>query len=459
MQALLAIARLTFKAGFRFRLVPVLAVILIAAVLILPLVIKDDGTARGLTQIVLTYTLGLITALLGMSTLWLSCGTLAKDVEECQLQVVAAKPVARWQIWVGKWLGIVGLNTLLLGVSAAIVFVQIQWRAQKLPEPQQEILRSEVFVARGSVKEPIPDVEEGVEKLLQERLKNETVAAMDRQEVRKILREQLKAQLQVVPPGYQRVWNLELGAEKEKLRGQPLFLRVKFFSADRSPSGTFMGMWDIGDPASPKHYREVKSQAPETFHEFYIPGDLFNEQGTLTVTFVNQNEVALLFPLEDGMELLYREGGFGLNFCRGVGIVLCWLGLLACVGLAAGSFLSFPVAAFVSLGVLIVAFSTGTMSQVIEQGTVGEVNHETGVADSPSVFDSVAVGAFKVMFRTVNLVRGFSPIDSLSTGRSITWGQLGAAVFQILVVMGGVFAAIGITALTRRELATGQSKV
>jgi hypothetical protein len=101
---------LTWKAALRFRLFLVIAVLLLAAVVGLPLIIKDDGTARGFTQILLTYTLSAITALLGLSTLWLSCGTLARDIEECQIQVVATKPIARWQIWLGKWLGIVSLN-------------------------------------------------------------------------------------------------------------------------------------------------------------------------------------------------------------------------------------------------------------------------------------------------------------------------------------------------------------
>src|SRR3990172_9521764 len=107
MQPLFAIAWLTWKAAFRFRLFIVVAVLLLGAVVGLPILIKDDGTARGFTQILLTYTLSVIAALLGLSTLWLACGTLARDIEECQMQVVATKPIARWQIWLGKWLGIV----------------------------------------------------------------------------------------------------------------------------------------------------------------------------------------------------------------------------------------------------------------------------------------------------------------------------------------------------------------
>src|SRR3954447_4011323 len=146
MQRLLAIALLTWKAAFRFRLFLVVAVLLLGAVIGLPVLLKDDGTARGFTQILLTYTLSAITALLGLSTLWLSCGTLARDIEECQIQVLAVKPVARWQIWLGKWLGIVSLNAVLLTLSGASVYGLLQWRATKLPAEEQAILRNEVLV-------------------------------------------------------------------------------------------------------------------------------------------------------------------------------------------------------------------------------------------------------------------------------------------------------------------------
>src|SRR5712675_2243434 len=153
MQRILAITGLTWKAAFRFRLFLVIAVLLLAAVVGLPILIKDDGTARGFTQIVLTYTLSTITALLGISTLWLACGTLARDIEECQIQMLAVKPIARWQIWLGKWLGIMSLNAALLALSGATVYGLLQYRATKLPPAELARLRSEVLVARGSARE------------------------------------------------------------------------------------------------------------------------------------------------------------------------------------------------------------------------------------------------------------------------------------------------------------------
>src|SRR5437762_6661649 len=156
MQRVLAIAWLTWKAAFRFRLFLVIAVLLLASVVGLPLLIKDDGTARGFTQILLTYTLTTISALLGTSTLWLACGTLARDIEDCQMQVVVVKPIARWQIWLGKWLGLMSLNAALLALSGASVYGLLQWRAARLPVDQQQVLRSEVLVARGSALPPDP---------------------------------------------------------------------------------------------------------------------------------------------------------------------------------------------------------------------------------------------------------------------------------------------------------------
>src|SRR6266536_3632907 len=154
MHRLLAITALTWKAAFRFRLFWVLAGLLLGSVVALPLLLKDDGTARGFIQIMLTYTLSVITTLLGFSTLWLACGTLARDIEDCQMQMVAVKPIARWQIWLGKWLGILLLDATLLAVAGASVYGLLQWRAQRLPAGEREILRNEIFVARASLKEP-----------------------------------------------------------------------------------------------------------------------------------------------------------------------------------------------------------------------------------------------------------------------------------------------------------------
>lgn len=457
MQRVSAIAWLTIKAAFRFRLVLLLSIILLGAVVGLPLILIDDGTARGFTQILLTYTLSLITALLGFSTLWLACGTLARDVEECQIQMVVVKPVARWQIWLGKWLGILAVNLVLLVLSAGAVYFLLQWRAGKLPEAQQTILRNEILVARGSAKPPVTDYEPEVHRILQLKLKDSPVPLNDIEYVRKQILEQLKAQDQIAPPDYRKPWVIDLGLAKHYIRDRPLYIRTKFNSAQPSATKTYQGYFVVGEFDSPQSYQsDLLSLAADTFHELVVPPNLYDKDGKLTINFVNRSESVLLFPLQDGMEVLYRQGGFTLNYIRGVAIIFFWLAFLAAVGLMASSFLSFPVAAFLSIGVLIVGMSTGTISLILEQGTIFEVNHETGVADAPTIVDRFALPLFQALLNLINLVKGFSPIDSLSTGRSVSWIELAQAFGQICILLCGILAAIGMTIFSRRELATAQ---
>lgn len=462
MQRVFAIALLTWKAAFRFRLFIVVAVLLLAAVVALPILIKDDGTARGFTQILLTYTLSTITALLGLSTLWLACGTLARDIEECQIQMVVVKPVARWQVWVGKWLGIMSLNAALLMISGASVFFLLQWRATQLPAVEQKILRNEVLVARASARPPTreKEIEEQTDLRLRQILAERKLDKLDEKLLRQQIKESFKAEEQLVAPGGPpRTWYVDLGLARHFLKDQTLYLRIKFNAAQTSPSGTFLGLWQVGVPGKTEFWRTENpmSLAPDTFHEFEIPPNLFDETGRLTIKFGNINNTALLFPMEDGIEVLYREGGFALNYVRGLGIIFCWMALLATLGLASASFLSFPVAAFASLAVLLMAFSTGTLASAVEDGTVMGQDEETGVRGS-SFVDAAAIPMFKLALKVIGLAKDFSPIDSLSTGRSITWAQLGLAVSQIVILLGGVLAVIGIWSFGRRELALPQNQ-
>lgn len=458
MQGLLAISALTWKAAFRFRLFIVVAVLLLASVVGLPLLVKDDGTARGFTQILLTYTLTTITALLGLSTLWLACGTLARDIEEAQIQMVAVKPIARWQIWLGKWLGLMSLNTVLLAIAGLSVYVLLQYRAGHLPPEQQAILRNEVLVSRGSAREVdlTNEINQETERILKERLAKTPVGAVDIPEVRRQIREQIKAEYQIVQPGYMRQWEIDLGRAAAGLKDKPLFLRVRFNAADKSPSGTFAALFQVGIPEKTPVWRSNPlSLAPDTFHEVQIPPGLISDEGILSIVYMNMNETTLLFPLDDGMEVLYPEASFGVNFARGLGILLCWMALLTTLGLSAASLLSFPVAAFVSVGVLAMSLSTGTMANAVEDGTVMGSNPETGKRGYSSI-DAVAIPVFKGALAVINLAKDFSPVDSLSSGRSISWAQLGRAFLQIVVMLGGLIAAIGIWIFERRELATAE---
>jgi hypothetical protein len=296
-----------------------------------------------------------------------------------------------------------------------------------------------------------------VDRRLAERVKEASVAAMDRGYVRQQIREQLRAQFQIVRPGMARRWVMDFGVRASALRDTPLSVRAKFIAAQPTPSGTYYGTWEIGPPEGQRYRPETMSLASDTFYEFVIPPGLIASDGKLTVDFLNYNDSAVLFPLEEGLEVLYAEGGFLVNFFRGMAIILCWMALLAAIGLAAASFLSFPVAAFLSLALLVVGFSTGTLRQVVTEGGVAGVNSNTGMVDEPGLIDHVTVRVFGGLLTVITLVQDFSPVESLSTGRSVTWLEVGRAFLQVVLLMGGVFAGLGMVLFTRRELAAAQS--
>jgi hypothetical protein len=350
------------------------------------------------------------------------------------------------------------LNAVLLAISGASVYGLLLWRSTRLPASEQAILHNEVLVARGSIKpdDVNTEIETQTRRILQDRLKQSPVAGPERREVERQIKEQVKAAYQIVLPDYVKVWQVHLGKHRSALKDQPLRLRVKFNAADKSPSGTFVGLWQVGFPGKTEYKSyEPMSQAPDTFHEFDIPPNLFDQDGLLTIAFRNANPTSLLFPLDDGIEVLYREGGFGLNFARGLGIIFCWMALLASIGLTSASFLSFPVATFFSLGLLTMSLASGTLANVVTEGTIMGFNSETGEAGHSAV-DFVVVPVFRSALAIITMAKNFSPVDALSSGRSITWGELGRAIAQIILLLGGIIGLLGIWIFHRRELATAQ---
>jgi ABC-type transport system involved in multi-copper enzyme maturation permease subunit len=458
LQGLFAITRLTVKAALRFKLVLVLLALLMGAVVVLPMIIKHDGSAQGFTQILITYTLTAITSLLGFATLWLACGSLASEVEDFSMQLICTKPVARWQIWLGKWLGIMVLNAALLAVAGVTVYFLLLAKAGELSPGQQTVLRNEVLVARKSAHEAVPDFEPDVERFYQERAKQQAVAGLDRDFVRKQIREQIKASRQFLPPGQGRRWELNLGADAvSRLKDQPLYVRVKYFTPEYNGTGvTYDFGWEVGPPEGHVRQRLQNSFGPESFTTFAIEPNHIAADGKLYLDGFNLNEKPVLIPLEDGLEVLYREGGFGLNFARGLGIIFCWLSLLCAIGLFAASKLQFNVAAFVSFAILIVGLSSGTLKQVVEQGGVIGVSSEDGVVTQPTLLNQSSVLVYGGLRWVIEEITGYNPVDSLSTGRSVTWTQLATAMVVVIGVAGGLFAVGGIWIFSRRELAAPQ---
>ena len=451
MRCILAIAGQTMTSAVRFRLVIVAALLLAVCIIALPFLVRHNGTARMFAQVMLTYNLTIITGLLAFLTLWLACGALASEVESGQLQLVAVKPIARWQLWLGKWLGVVGINILLLGMSVGAAWLLLHWRARELSVDQQTVLRTEVLVARGSLREVPVDLEKDVAALVRERRQRPDAADLDPAMIEQQMRVLAEVRIQTVAPNFRRLWTLDMGPRAASLRDQPLHLRVRFRSAKGFDSSLHNTVWIVGDVAGGRFSRIPVQMAADVAREFVIPANLFDAQGLLHVECENRGGTTLLFRLEDGLELLYPAGGFTPNLLRGTAVVMCWLALLAAVGLAASSFLSFPSATLASLSLLYLGLSGGSFSEAVREGSVFGLDHETNQPTARTL-DTLFLPVFRLLNLVVNSITDYSPISDLSTGRVVGWDTLIGAIAQIVLLAGGLFAAIGMAALTRRQL-------
>ncbi len=496
------IAKQTLKAAVRYRFVVAMAVALLVIVFGIPMLVKSDGTAKGTVQIVLTYTLGSTTALLGIASLWMGCGTLAREIEDNVMQMVAVKPIARWQVWLGKWLGIMLLNAALMVPTGLAIFFLVAARADspELSVFEKAKLQDEVLVSRSSLRERERDfsilrqraydyallVAEAKtqytkeEQALRMSVTNpEHILSFNQDYPRLVEQAQTrptaetlvrlketeseairisKASFEIVLPGQDRFWEFQIDPDiVDEVNQKPVYLRFKFNADDEYDPKSHTLWFSIGEGTNKRWppegaFKEMR-RGSSAFHEEELPIGIVPDKGMIRVHFVNQNsDRPIVFLMEDGPMILYHDGGFGTNLFRGLLIIYLWLGLISAIGLMASSFLSFPVATFMSLGILLISASTGTLEQIIDEGGITGINHETGKKDESSIIDGTAIFFARVAVKITKSIWGYSPVDSLSNGRTITWATLFWAFFAIIVVMGGLVMALGAYMFHRKEL-------
>ncbi len=122
-----AVARVTIAEGLRMKLAIVFIGLLVITLPALCFAAKGDGTIKGRVQMFLGYSIGLTGFYLSLLTIFFSCRTLANEIATQQIVILATKPVPRWQILVGKWLGIMVLNVMLVAFAMVFTYAGTRW--------------------------------------------------------------------------------------------------------------------------------------------------------------------------------------------------------------------------------------------------------------------------------------------------------------------------------------------
>lgn len=461
MRAFIAIVKQTVRSSVRSHVFHVLGVLILLAVLLLPVTVAGDGTAAGQLQIAITYSLGVVVALISATTLWLSCALLSREVENYTLHMVTTKPCPRWLIWSGKWFGVFLMHVVILLVSAVVILGLVLWRTRReeFPEAEVQRLRSEVMVGRRAFRAEQPAFSQMVEEEYKQRLP-ELDKAHDPKTVKTEILRQLMARSGEIPPGSQRFWVFR--GVRVKDTKEPLFIRFRFYSGStgQSDQKEVPGLWLLRDPASTDQDRFVpvpQKALGGAFHELRFDPAFVAPDGTLVLGYVNPpaeasewgavKPMSVIFQVADSPSILVRVTGFSANYARSLLLAVFQIGFLAALGCMVGAAFSTPVAAFVAISYLVIGMA-------VRAAVDAPLKDEFGNFQYKGKVEMVAHRFAQAVSAAVVSVDEMDATSDLARGRLIEWREIGGDLVWLIMIRGGLIAALGMWILTRRELGT-----
>jgi hypothetical protein len=416
---------------------------------------SGDGTLKGRLQTFVSYGLSLTSLLLSMLTIIVSIYAITSDIEHRQIYTVVTKPIRRYQIILGKVLGVIVLDIALLTLFAGIVYgvTILIPRFVNATDEERLAARNEFYTARASLVPPVIDVQKEVAELYGKLLKNDQLDViypnMTREEVLKQLTNRKRLEKRAAAVGQMLVW--EFHNVKPLDPNQSLFVRFKYDVSVTPPDEQVYGDWRIGDQRQLQQGAQAQLQTPiwrqtrkdivRKFHELEAPASVVAKDGYLAVGFYNPplNETVVLFPVEDGLEVLYKADTFTGNFVRAALLILCRLVFLACLGALAASFLSFPVAILFCL----VIFLTGTTSGFIVE-SFGYMSENVS-----RIYMYTVQGVIQLLPQFDK----YNPTKFLVPARLMTWGFLGEVVLIMVLVKALLLLVLALVIFSFRELA------
>lgn len=457
MKAVLAIARTTIRSSLRSNVVHVLLALLLLAVVVLPLTIMGDGSARGLIQVSLTYSLGLVGVLLSFVTIWLGCTVITDDIEGYQAHLVLSKPVSRTTFWLGKLTGILVFQGVLLLIAALSIYGLTMWRfhyGDFSPEERQEI-RGELLVGRQLIPPEKPDIESLVEEELNQRLRNleargeESSNPMTEQQARGTIRREILGAMSEVPAGAQpRPWRFD--SLPRFSDNQDVYFRFRLYvdSATSKDQRLTSGIWWVLNSGDNRWYPATEAGLAQymggVWHQLRIDPEFLRQNDELVIAYENRDMLgkSVVFQISDGPQLMVPSTGFLMNYTRVILLTFCQILFLAILGCTCGALLSTPVAIFVSFSYVIL----GMVITAMEPATPDDVVAPQGLIDWIALWIREAASFVMVS------VNEFNHVDLLARGQLIEFSLIFAAILQVLILRGLPIAIIGNFLLRKREL-------
>ncbi len=422
----------------------------------LPIALYGDGTAEGHIRLYLSYSMYFVIFFLSLLTIFMGCISINEELEKKQMFTVVTKPVYRWQVICGHWLGVTLLAALLLTVGGIINYCGVHYIMSKykdtISEEESIAIRENLLSARAVVEPEQPDMQE----LLEQRLKQYRIDHPDEQidyeQVQKKLQQELFYAIYCVPQRHEKLFKI---SGLDNVTTDTLIVRFKYYTSSKPADATITARWMFGDPEKVNPVRMLSEKTPEVYHTIKIPASTIDSEGTLLIKFMNyDNEyLTVIFPEKNGFEILYRTHSFGVNFLKAYFLIFCQLAVLSALGVMFSSFLSFPVAVIMTLFVFAIGVQAESVLQILGSVSDSPFTLIELQKEQPLTFFSITQKILGLFIRLFPQFDKINPVSFIADGRAIPASLLGWTLGILVAAQGTGILLVGSIIFQRKEVA------
>jgi hypothetical protein len=435
----------------RMKVALALIIILFAVIPYLALNIVGDGSLLGRLQTFSSYALSLVSLILCLLTVTLSCFALSGDIKGMQIFNLITKPVARYEILLGKFCGVMLLNTAFLVLFSGLVYL-ITMNIPRFTSPDRDELaraNDEFYIARTAV---LADFDEKAFKLKARddyyRLRELEQLPRENMTLDQFVKgavSRMKYGESSVADGEVKRWTFR--NIKPKAGDNYIYLRFKLEASSSPPDNMISGRWVVGDlrqmdnpqkEQTPIYDSYLRRDAIKVSHELKIPSSTVASDGIVNVEFQNVYNGTTIIPQE--IEVLYRSGSFGANFFKANLLILVRLFFLTALGVALTTWLSFPVAFFVA----VVIYITGSVHGFIFEA-IDDLGTQAGIV--------YALTVKPLLYIMPSFDGDSTPAAMILSARMISWLYIFKMFAITAVIKGGAMLGLGALIFNKREVA------
>ena len=366
---------LAWRGLWRGKSLWVLIASVLAAHLLLPGLVRSDGSDAGRLEMHVRVVCGAVAALIYLATLAMACGSIARDREDDILPLSLVRPVSAFSSVAGRWLALVLQAAIVLVVNAVLVNVMLG-ASDHAPGS-----------CRVHHSPALPPAEVAAARMMDMFLKSDKtpdeVKKAPRTAVLALLAAKENERYEVVHPGG--VLSLPFDVPV----GEPLTVKVRFstmYNIQEALSGTFFYRGFEGSVSnSTQSVVEVPLSCQTPGFGTWLDPNAIPTTNPDALTFKNTGRTDVMLRPRRDIELLAPGDAFLLNSLRAALEMLALCGLLAAFGLFLSAALSRPVALFTSAVLLAAAMmAPDAVSQFPDEfnATLGE---KIGLAISRTV--------------------------------------------------------------------------